>query len=230
MRLLAIDTASRSCGAAVVEGRRVLSEFTAQHGDTHSRHLMDMVRQALAVARLRVMDMDGFAVTLGPGSFTGLRIGLSTVKGLALAARRPVAGVGSLEALAAPFSCWDALVCPMLDARRREVYTALYRFRDGRLETLLPPHAASPDQAAAAVGGPCIFVGDGVEAYQDRIRAAAGDRARFADTAHHTIRPAWVALMALGRFETGGAVDAAALTPCYIRPSDAQTLKDRQIK
>ena len=130
MIILAIDTASRSCSVAVVDGDGIMAEINDASGETHSRHLMAMVDQAVAMSVKRIGAIEGYAVTRGPGSFTGLRIGISAAKGLAEAAGRPLAGVSSLEALAWQVAQSDAIILPMLDARRKEVYAARYICRE----------------------------------------------------------------------------------------------------
>ena len=134
MKLLAVDTSTRACSVAVVDQDRLACEITTGPAGTHSTHLLSLIRTALELSEMELHGIDGLAVCVGPGSFTGLRIGVSTVKGLAFATAKPVAGVSSLEALAQPCLPWPHLICAMLDARKGEVYAARYRARDGRLE------------------------------------------------------------------------------------------------
>ncbi len=230
MRILAVDTASRTCSVAVVEDDTVMAEFTLNHRDTHSRFLMEVIDRVLAISRFTPADMDGFAVTIGPGSFTGLRIGLSTVKGLAIATDKPVVGVGSLDALAFPFAYSDKLVCPLMDARRNEVYTARYRFEGARMIVHAPPDVTSPESAVCDIHEPCIFTGDGAAAYRDRIMdimKSRGVRAVVADYCHHPIRASIIAALAMPRFKTSDTDDAGVIIPCYIRPSDAKKMIER---
>ncbi|MFZ2632149.1 MAG: tRNA (adenosine(37)-N6)-threonylcarbamoyltransferase complex dimerization subunit type 1 TsaB [Desulfosalsimonadaceae bacterium] len=227
MRILAVDTASRTCSVAVSEDDAVMAEFTVNHRDTHSRFLMEMIDRVLAISRFTLRDMDGLAVTTGPGSFTGLRIGLSAVKGLAIGADLPVVGVGSLDALAFPFSYSDKLICPLMDARRHEVYSAHYRFEGSRLVVQKPAQVTTPEMAVCDIKEPCIFVGDGAVAYRDRIMDLMGSRAGFAGSCHHQIRASVVAALAMPRFKTGDTEDVSALTPCYIRTSDAEKMIKR---
>ena len=227
MRILAVDTASRTCSVAVSEDDAVMAEFTVNHRDTHSRFLMEMIDRVLAISRFTLGDMDGLAVTTGPGSFTGLRIGLSAVKGLAIGANLPVVGVGSLDALAFPFSYSDKLICPLMDARRHEVYSARYRFEGSRLVVQKPPQVATPETAVCDINEPCILTGDGAVAYRNRIMDLMGNRAVFADSCHHQIRASVVAALAMSRFKTGDTEDASALMPCYIRTSDAEKMIKR---
>ena len=147
MILLAADTASRSCGVAVVEDGAVLAEINDVSGQTHSRHLMAMVDRVLSMSVGGLDRVDGFAVTRGPGSFTGLRIGISTLKGLAEATGKPLVGVSSLEALAWQVFPAERLIVPMLDARRKEVYAARYMRRGTTLTSVGNEAALSPEAA-----------------------------------------------------------------------------------
>ena len=222
MKILAVDTATKSCSVAVVSEKSIISEYTVNHKDTHSRFVMGMVHDILKMSHLTVKDLDGFAVTIGPGSFTGLRIGLSTVKGLSLAAGKPVAGISSLEALACTVSGTESLICPMLDARRNEVYTGRYRLREGRLVNESPPRAVRPDKAVKGINESCIMVGDGAIVYQDLIKNCLGPLAVFADFFQHTIRASAVGFMAIERFTSHNTDDPGLLKPLYLRKSDAQ--------
>ena len=220
MRILAIDTASRSCSVAVMDGDLVLAEINDASGETHSRHLMAMVAQAVAMSVKHIGAIDGYAVTRGPGSFTGLRIGISAAKGLAEAAGRPLVGVSSLEALAWPVAQTDAIILPMLDARRKEVYAARYIHRDGALKPLGTERALPPEDAVAGLAEPCFLVGDGALAYEGRLRAALGAHMQLALPSQHNIRASTVAFLARERL-TGALDERMTLTPHYLRPSYA---------
>ncbi len=222
MKILAVDTATKSCSVAVIDKKSVISEYTVNHDDTHSRFLMGMIRDILDIGHLTVKDIDGFAVTIGPGSFTGLRIGLSAIKGLALATGKPVVGVSSLEALAYQFSDSDKLICPMMDARRKEVYSARYRFTDQKIESGQLPVVVSPEKAIEKINEPCILVGDGAVVYQDLIKSTLGPMAVFANFARHTIRASIVGEIAMQRFKSNDSDDASLIEPFYIRKSDAE--------
>lgn len=222
MKLLAVDTASRSCSVAVADGERLAAELTATVARTHTAHLMTMVDSALGMAGLDVGAMDGFAVTLGPGSFTGLRIGISTVKGLAFAAGRPAAGVSSLAALACQALPWPGLVCALLDARRGEVYAGLYRVAGGRPVALAAERVLPPERLLAEIHTPCMFVGDGAERHQGLVRARLGERAHFLPGERNVIRAANVAALAIPALELAGAGDLDLLLPRYVRPSESE--------
>lgn len=230
MNILAVDTATKSCSVAVVNEKTIVSEYTVNHKDTHSKFVMGLIHEILAISHLTVKDLDGFAVTIGPGSFTGLRIGLSTVKGLALATGKPVVGVSSLAALAfpvciptsSPVTGSSALICPMLDARRDEVYTGGYRFNGTTLINELPPRAVRPDFAVKDINEPCIFVGDGAIAYAELIKSNLGPLAVFANFPGHVIRASAVGHIAMARFKNKDTDDPGRLKPVYLRKSDAE--------
>ena len=221
MKILGVDTATKSCSVAVIDEKSVISEYTVNHQDTHSKFLMGMIHEVLDSCHLTVKDIDGFAVTIGPGSFTGLRIGLSTIKGLALATAKPVVGVSSLETLAYQISGSDKLICPMLDARRNEVYTARYRFRDLKLECEQLPWAISSEKTIENINESCIMVGEGSMLYRDLIKSALGSMVVFANFAQHIIRASTVAYIAMQRFKLYDTDDVRRIEPFYIRKSDA---------
>ncbi|MEE8553621.1 MAG: tRNA (adenosine(37)-N6)-threonylcarbamoyltransferase complex dimerization subunit type 1 TsaB, partial [Desulfobacterales bacterium] len=147
MKILAVDTATKSCSVAIVDNESLLAEVTIVREQTHSKHLMEMINTVTGLSGLTVSELDGFAVTRGPGTFTGVRIGISSVKGLAVASDKPVVGVSSLDVLAMQASLSSYLICPLLDARRGEVYCARYRFRDGNLKKEIEEQVFPPEKA-----------------------------------------------------------------------------------
>jgi tRNA threonylcarbamoyladenosine biosynthesis protein TsaB len=221
MKILAVNTATPACGVAVVD-EEALSAHTVINGrDTHARQLLPLIDQTLTSCRLTVSDLDGFVAVRGPGSFTGLRIGISTVKGLAAACGRPLAGISSLEALAYPFSDCDFPVCALIDARKNQVYACWYQSRDNRLEPLTSEEVLLPEEAAARFNGPCLFVGTGAEVYRTIIEKTAGGEARFALPFQNDIRPEAVAHLGMRRLRNNDTDSTDGFTPVYIRPPDA---------
>ncbi len=222
MRILAADTATKSCSVAVTENETVLREITKVSQQTHSKHLLEMVHAVIREAGLTLSDLDGFAVTRGPGSFTGLRIGISSIKGLALAVNKPVVGISSLLALAQQISPTSHLVCPLIDARKGEVYVSLYRCD---ADALTPEHeerVLAPYEALQNIDSSCIFVGSGAVLYRDIITDQLGDLASFAPDDRHIIQASTVARLGLKQFESGADGEVADLVPYYIRKSDAE--------
>ena len=222
MKILAVDTSSGSCSVAVIENSNLLAEIIKADGETHSRHLMDMIKKVLELSGLILFDIDGFAVTKGPGSFTGLRIGISSVKGLAAATGKPLAGISTLDALAAQVSPTPYIVCSLIDARKGEVYSSRYRFIDGLIQKVTMEEAFLPVKSADGIGEPCLFIGDGASLYRDIIEKKLGNLARFLPPLFNVIRASTVAFMSLKKFENKDTVDAALFAPHYIRKSDVK--------
>ncbi|MFP4160158.1 MAG: tRNA (adenosine(37)-N6)-threonylcarbamoyltransferase complex dimerization subunit type 1 TsaB [Desulfobacterales bacterium] len=225
MNLLAVDTSASACSAALMNKGRVRAEFFADFDQTHARHVMELVHSVLASAGIEAKDIDAYGVTRGPGSFTGLRIGIATVKGLALAYDRPAAGISSLFALAHPLRASAGLVCSVIDARKAEVYTEAYRFSGAGHEAVLDARVCSAGELINQIRGlgeHCLFTGTGAELYKDSISQELGELASFAPASCRHIRAASVAELAYSRITSGKAPDPAGLVPCYIRRSDAE--------
>ncbi len=222
MKILALDTTTNSCSAAIVDDELVSAELTTVNNQTHSKHLMTMIDTVCAVAGVKIADMDGYAVTIGPGSFTGLRIGISTIKGLAWSLNKPVVGVSSLDALAWQCSPGNYLVCALLDARKHEVYCCRYRFQDGELKKEGAEQVVAPGEIIGDIREPCVFVGSGAVMYKEQIAEKLGSFAHFAGWNQHTLRASSVAGLSLKRFVHRQTDDVALLVPQYIRKSDAE--------
>lgn len=222
MKILALDTATQSCSVAIIDDELLLAELTRANVKTHSRHLMDLIETVCLVAALSVRDMDGFAVTIGPGSFTGLRIGISTIKGLAFSLSKPVAGVSSLDALAWQCAQSAYLICPLLDARKKEVYACRYRFKNNELKRDIPERVVSSAEAVSGIREPCIFVGNAAKIYREIISDKLGELAHFASQSQHTIRASSIAWLGMSGFHRKQTKDVAMLVPHYIRKPDAE--------
>ena len=224
MKILTIDTSTNTCSVALTLDNRLAGEYLLELDRTLTNRLLGCVDLLLSGAGLAVADMDAFAVALGPGAFTGVRVGVATVKGLALAAGKPVVGFSSLAMLAMnlPWSCCQ--VCPMFDARKNEVYTALYRCTDLPL-AVSPDCVVAPTDILKQIKDPTIFVGEGAIRYHDLITASLGGLARFAPWSHHLPRASAGALLAADAVSRGEFIPLAALNPVYIRPSEAELAK-----
>jgi tRNA threonylcarbamoyladenosine biosynthesis protein TsaB len=222
MKILALDTATNSCSAAVVDDGMVCAELTTVNNQTHSKHLMGMIDTVCHVSGQKIADMDGFAVTIGPGSFTGLRIGISAVKGLAWSLNKPMVGVSSLDALA--WQCIPAAypVYTLLDARKQEVYFCRYRFQDGELKKDGTEQVIAPAEVINAIREPCMFIGNGANLYKEEILSKLGELAHFAGWNQDVIRASSVARLSLEHFIHHQTDDVAQLVPHYIRKSDAE--------
>ncbi len=226
LNILAIDTASRTCGVAVCRDDRVMAEMIDGSGGTHSRHLMRLVDRVLAMSIGDLHAVDAIAVNRGPGSFTGVRIGISTAKGLAAAADKPLVGVSGLAALAWQLAPTERLICAMLDARRREVYCAHYRYQAQVLETVRPETVCAPEDAVRDLEQPCVLIGGGVRAYRSRLRECLGPDFLTAPRFQNAIRAAAIAWAARPYLSQGGD-EQQTLVPLYLRPSYAKEPVDK---
>jgi tRNA threonylcarbamoyladenosine biosynthesis protein TsaB len=232
VRILAVETSTLTGAAAVVAGETVVAECRLNIAVTHSERLLGAIDHVLHVAGLRLAELDALAVAVGPGSFTGLRIGVSTLKSLGFATGIPLVAIPTLDALAWALPFANHAVCPILDAKKDEVYAALYRTDAGRLERLWDYQAVTPEALADRLGreaaGPVIFVGDGVAPFGAVLRARLGADARLAPPGLRLPSAATVADLARAALERGDTVDPAALVPIYVRRSEAELGRERQ--
>lgn len=221
MRLLAADTSGTAASVCVLDGTRVLATRFVHPEETHSRHLLSMIQEALADSGLGLQDLQALVTTIGPGSFTGVRIGVSTLKGLAMAQHLPLLGVSTLEVLAARFMAFPQPVCVMLDARRKEVYTQLFRVSGKSPEALGEPMAADPRRIVADLDGSVLFAGSGALAYREEILAEMGERALWPGLLSHDPDAREAAFLALLQ-GLDAARPASRILPLYLRQSDAE--------
>jgi len=234
--VLGIETATFCGGVALLADDRLVASLTLNSPTTHSTRLLAAIARLTAEAQIDVRKLSGIAVSIGPGSFTGVRIGLAAAKGLALAFNVPVAGVSSLEGLAVRAGRDSRLICPVIDARRKETFVAAYRWTRS---DALPRMVIRPDvmpierflqlspfkikrSAFSVQRSHFLFLGDGAVRYRDRIESLLGKRAAFAPP--HRILPSAEEIAWLGhrRLARGESDDPAQLEPVYIRPSDAR--------
>ena len=227
IRLLAIDTAGDTAGAAVVVAGEVRSEVVEASTTQHSSRLFRLVDAALEGARVRKGELTHVGVTVGPGSFTGLRIGLTTAKGIAHALGLPVAAVSSLRALAWGIKPFPGTVASVLDARKRQVYGAAWDGLSG--EERVAEGAWDPSSFSdrlCCVGGPLVMVGSGLRAYGELFRSAQGRALLEIPASRWLISPRQVALLAHEEVEAGRAVEPGTLSPVYHRLSEAEERKN----
>jgi tRNA threonylcarbamoyladenosine biosynthesis protein TsaB len=222
MRILAIDTATRRCSVALLCNGAVVAERDERAASNHAGLLPQLVADTIAEGG-RLTAGDAIAVTIGPGSFTGLRIALSFAKGIAFAGGYRLVGVPTLDALALSAPERETRICAVLDARKGEVYAALYE-RDARgLHRLGEPRAIDAERLALAVDAPCVFVGEGVDVYGDVFRRVLGDRARLSSPATKPSSAAAVGLLAAARLRAApDGDDVESLAPSYVRPPEAE--------
>ena len=222
MVTLALDTTTKTATCAVLSGGDVVGQWTGDAAASPAAQLPRGLVDALSAAGRRPEDVDVLAVAVGPGSFTGLRVGIATMQGLAVALSRPLIGVSALEALAVcaaiEFDAGDGrLIAPWVNAWRGEVYAASYRA--GR--ALGAPVVGDPRQLLAELEGPVLFTGDGAAAHRALITAHLGDRGRFAPTMTPGLAPV-IARLAAARAEAGERPAPHAIAPLYVRRPDVE--------
>ena len=236
MKVLGIDTSTALLSAAVLDDGRLAAECTRESTrakdrrpgrSDHAEGLIPLIEEVLGRAAVDFASLSLVGVAVGPGSFTGLRIGISTAKGLVYGSDTPMVGVRTLEALAYRVLAGDGttFICPLMDARKGEVYAALYRRTATAFECLMEDSVAAPEsmvrQVDAIAGGPCVFVGNGAPAYAELITRCTGGRARITAGAEFATTASAVARIAETRFRVKPETASESLTPHYIRAPDA---------
>ena len=232
MRILSLESSARAASAAVTEDGRLLAQSWQCTGLTHSRTLMPMVQDMLRNAEIPLASCDAVAVAAGPGSFTGIRIGVAAAKGLAFAMDRPAAGVSTLEAMARGAACMDGLLVCAMDARRAQVYNALFDARDGRLTRLTPDRAISLEDLAAELEKSekkKILVGDGAQLCYTGL-LEKGIACTLAPPHLLFQSAAGVGFAAEELARSGGLVPARDLAPVYLRATQAERVRNERRK
>lgn len=229
MKILALETSAKAVSAAVAENGKVLCSGYQDTGLTHSRTLMPIVEHILKNTDLTMADMDAIAVSVGPGSFTGIRIGVSAAKGLAFAVDKPAIGVSTLSAMARNVACMDGLIICAMDARRNQIYNALFEANNGRLTRLSEDRAIALADLAEEIRNdlrPKTIVGDGARLCFDFLQNA--DIPCRLAPAHLIMQNAMsVALEAEAMAAEGTLMSAQDLQPVYLRPAQAERLRQK---
>jgi tRNA threonylcarbamoyladenosine biosynthesis protein TsaB len=223
MRVLAVDTNTYAGSVALLEDRRLVAEINLNSPRTHSERLLPAIDLALGAGGIAVADLDGFVLAVGPGSFTGIRIGMSTIKSLAMAGGKPVAPVSGLAALAFKLRRPPGrLICPILDARKGEVYAALFESGGDGIKEVVPQGVYSPGKWLAAMPSRRVihFLGTGVGPYREVLSAALGTHARFPGRSLYAAYEA--GLLGMERLKAGGGLDYHQVAPLYLRKSQAE--------
>lgn len=229
MITLAVDTSTLTASCAVVEDGKVLSELTVQYGKTHSQKVMPMIRDVLAMLDKDYKDVDLFSVTTGPGSFTGLRIGVVTIKSLAYSLNKPVCGIPTLDALAYSMADFKGIITPMLDARNNQVFAALYHKNHHNLDQFSPVMGLPIDELIAQFKNydeDIMVLGDAVSLHLQKMKAVLGEKIIEAQPSLSFPRAASCALMAEQAFHEHKSVSAFELEPVYFRKSQAERMKE----
>ncbi|MBI3798223.1 MAG: tRNA (adenosine(37)-N6)-threonylcarbamoyltransferase complex dimerization subunit type 1 TsaB [Deltaproteobacteria bacterium] len=223
MLVLGIDTATRIASVGLVRDGEQLDEESCLAQSNHTETLLPLIARLLARSQVSLSEVQGIGVSIGPGSFTGLRIALSAVKGFAYALGQRVVAVPTLEALAHTVSDWQGHICPILDARKGEVYAALFRREpQGSLQRLTLDQVCTPHALLDRLTAPCFFLGDAVERYGDLIVERCGPEARLLLFVTHHPRGTTVAQLAWERLHRGEFDDLSTLVPSYVRRPEAE--------
>ncbi|MCR5222078.1 MAG: tRNA (adenosine(37)-N6)-threonylcarbamoyltransferase complex dimerization subunit type 1 TsaB [Lachnospiraceae bacterium] len=225
MKILAIDSSGLVASVALLEDEQVIAEYSINYKKTHSQTLVPMLDEIRKMTDLDLTTVDAIAVAKGPGSFTGLRIGSATAKGLGLALEKPLIPVGTVAGLA--YNAWGypGLVCPIMDARRAQVYTGIYRFTDGSLETLKDQCAVSVEELAGILNGmgeQVLFLGDGCPVYRELIESSVRVPFVFASANMNRQRAASLGVLAMELYRKGITETADEHRPEYLRMSQAE--------
>ena len=221
-KILTLDSSSFSGGVALSRGDSLVAESLLNLRSTHSENLLHQIDAVLKHAGWCMSDLDLLAAVNGPGSFTGLRIGIATLKGLAQVLNKPVAAVSSLQAVAMNLPLLEVPICVFLDARKKEVYSQLFEWQRTGPTAVGEPVVASPERLLRELRGRVALVGDGVPVYRALIDQILADRALLPVSTAHQLRASQAAWLAHQLWKKGMVMKPAELLPTYIRPSDAE--------
>ena len=232
MKILGIDSSGLVASAAVTADGILVSEFTVNNGQTHSQTLLPMIEQVVNMSGISLESLDAIGVSAGPGSFTGLRIGASTAKGMALALKKPIVSVPTLEALAYRVGVTEAVVCPMMDARRSQVYTGMYRIVDGNLECVMGQCAIGIEEITERLndrGERVVLLGDGIPVHEEYLGEHLTVPFEMAPV--HMNRQSAAAVAALGEiyFRQGRGEAAGDHRPIYLRKPQAEREREQRL-
>lgn len=225
MKILAIDSSGLVASVALVEDENLIAEYTVNYKKTHSQTLLPMLDEIVQMTDTDLNSVDAIAVAKGPGSFTGLRIGSATVKGLGLALDKPIIGIPTVEALAMNLYDTDSVICPLMDARRNQVYTGIYKFQDGMLQVVrdqIPLGIEDIIEALNAIGEKVVFLGDGVPVYKNIIESKMMVPFSYAPAHMNKQRAGAVGVRACEYYKQGLYVSAGEFQPDYLRLSQAE--------
>ena len=225
MKILGLDSSGIVASVAIVEDDALIAEYTVNYKKTHSQTLLPMLDEIVRMTELDLDSLDAIAVAGGPGSFTGLRIGSATAKGLGLALKKPLIGVPTVEALAYNLYDTSGLICPIMDARRKQVYTGIYRFEDHQLKVVEDQMAVPITELLEKLNGygePVTFLGDGVPVFRAVITEQLKVPFSFAPAHVNKQRAAAVAALGMVYYREGKFESAAEHQPDYLRVSQAE--------
>lgn len=231
MNLLAIDASGIAGSVAYIKDGKLAGEYYICDKLTHSQTIMPMLEDMKELLNIDLEEVDAVAVTSGPGSFTGLRIGVTAAKALALALEVPIIGVPTLDVMAHAMVYTEYLICPIMDARRNQVYTALYQWEENTLNRLTEHMAVDIEEYVTKLGErkeKIIFLGDGVGVYENMIREKLQDKVVFAPSFCNLQHASVLADVATKLYESGKAEDPSLFVPMYLRKSQAEREKEER--
>lgn len=225
MKILAIDTSGQNCSVAIIDEEKVICDFNLSIGTTHSETLLPMIDEVCKTSRIDLSEVDVLACGIGPGSFTGLRIGLATIKGFALAQNKNVVGVPTLDALAYNIANFDGLICSVLDARNNNVYAGIYKYVNDKVilqDDYITENLDTLIDILKEKNEKVIFVGDGAVSFKEKFIQSLSEKALFAPLHLNNQLSSSVAKAALDRALVNDFDDADTLNPMYLKKSQAE--------
>ena len=233
MKILGLDSSGIVASVAVVEDDVLIAEYTVNYKKTRSQTLLPMLDEIVKMTELDLNSVDAIAVAAGPGSFTGLRIGSATAKGLGLALKKPLVAIPTVEGLAYNLYDTQGIICPIMDARRKQVYTGIYRFEDHRLRVLEDQMAVPMEELISKLnklGQPVTFLGDGVSVFREMIRQELAVPFAFAPAHINKQRAAAIAALGMEYYREGKTQTAMEHVPDYLRVSQAERERAEKLK
>ena len=232
MKVLGIDTSSNATSIAVIEDNKLICEYTVNTKTTHSQKLMPMIENMLKISEINVNDMDMISICQGPGSFTGLRIGMATAKALSHVNNLPIVGVNSLELLAGNMDLSDKKICSILDAQRTQVYMGQYKFENNKLVEIKSVDVVEIDELLEELKSSneeWILVGEAVYKYEDKIKEI--ENICVPAPSHNVNKASSLCTIAMSKYDQNIDVyDCYTINPVYIRKSQAEVQYDEKMK
>lgn len=232
MNIIAIDASGIAGSVAYISDGKLVGEYYVCHKLTHSQTIMPMLEHLKGMIGIDLQAVDAIAVTSGPGSFTGIRIGVATAKAMAMALEVPLIGVPTLDVMANNMTFTEAIICPIMDARRNQVYTAYYQWQQGELVRMSDHLGVQIDELLEMLkeeDRPVIFLGDGVDVFKDKITEVLGEKGIFAPSFLMMQRASTLAHLACVAYTKGEVSDPDTFVPMYLRKSQAEReLEERE--
>ncbi len=230
MKILALDTSGANCSACIIDDEKVICDLNLNTGTTHSQTLLPIIDEISKFSNIDIKDIDIFATSIGPGSFTGLRIGIATIKGFALSLNKPVIGVPTLVGLAYNIPYFDGIICSVLDARNDNVYAALFKYEDKpkMIENYITDTIDVLIEKLKGKNEKIIFVGDGATAFKEIFKKELGEKAFFAPLHLNNQLSTSIAKAALDKSKFNEFDTCDTLNPMYLKKSQAEREADKK--